>query len=192
MWLGELALQVEEEPGDLFFKGVTINGAAPAAVASEDGAVTFTGCYSPVSLSANDKSKLFMGAGDKFHYPNDDMTIGAFRAYLQLAPRLVNENLGDVNGDSQVSVSDVMAMVDYVMGNGNGNILQENADINGDGAISVSDVMELVNMVIEGHENQFKLVVNTGDGTATDDSIGGDTGPARAQESTIWDSGKQQ
>ena len=187
-----MALQVEEEPGDLFFKGVTINGAAPAAVASEDGAVTFTGCYSPVSLSANDKSKLFMGAGDKFHYPNDDMTIGAFRAYLQLAPRLVNENLGDVNGDSQVSVSDVMAMVDYVMGNGNGNILQENADINGDGAISVSDVMELVNMVIEGHENQFKFVVNTGDGTATDDSIGGDTGPARAQESTIWDSGKQQ
>ena len=133
-----------------------------------------------------------MGAGDKFHYPNDDMTIGAFRAYLQLAPRLVNENLGDVNGDSQVSVSDVMAMVDYVMGNGNGNILQENADINGDGAISVSDVMELVNMVIEGHENQFKLVVNTGDVTVTDGSIGGGTGPARAQESTIWDSGKQQ
>ena len=104
----------------------------------------------------------------------------------------MNENLGDVNGDSQVSVSDVMAMVDYVMGNGNGNILQENADINGDGAISVSDVMELVNMVIEGHENQFKLVVNTGDETATYDSIGGGTGPARAQESTIWDSGKQQ
>ena len=182
MALGELALQVEEEEtGDLFFKGVTINSAAPAAVASEDEAVTFTGCYSPVSLSANDKSKLFMGAEDELYYPNDAMSIGAFRAYFQLANWLVNADLGDVNDDGKISVSDAMTLVNIVLGEEVeiDNVTMEKADINGDGNISVSDVMAVVNIILNGRDTINNIVVNTGDITNTYDSIGGGTGPAR-------------
>ncbi len=182
MMLGELTLQVEEEEtGDLFFKDVTINNAAPAAVASEDGAVTFTGSYSPVSLSANDKSKLFMGAEDELYYPNDAMTIGAFRAYFQLANWLVNADLGDVNDDGKISVSDAMTLVNIVLGEEVeiDNVTMEKADINGDGNISVSDVMAVVNIILNGGDTINNIVVNTGDITNTYDSIGGGTGPAR-------------
>ena len=184
MELGELALQVEEEEeetGDLFFKDVTFNSAAPAAVASEDEAVTFTGSYSPVSLSANDKSKLFMGAENELYYPNDAMSIGAFRAYFQLANWLVNADLGDVNDDGKISVSDAMTLVNIVLGEEVeiDNVTMEKADINGDGNISVSDVMAVVNIILNGGDTINNIVVNTGDITNTYDSIGGGTGPAR-------------
>jgi hypothetical protein len=180
MWLGELALQVvEEETGDLFFKDVTFNSAAPAAVASEDEAVTFTGSYGPVSLSANDKSKLFMGAEDELYYPNDAMSIGAFRAYFQLANWLVNADLGDVNDDGKISVSDAMTLVNIVLGEEVeiDNVTMEKADINGDGNISVSDVMAVVNIILNGGDTINNIVVNGADGIISDDS--GGTGPAR-------------
>ena len=169
------------------FKNVTIDNASLDENAFTNSVISFKGIFSPFKITEANKKLLYMGDGNLLYYPSGAMTIRAFRAYFQLASWLVNENLGDVNGDNQISVSDVMAMVDYVLGNSNGNILKENADVNSDGAISVSDVMELVNMVIGGHKNQFKLVVNTGDETVTYDSIRGSTGPARAQESTIWD-----
>ena len=180
MGLGELTLQVvEEETGDLFFKDVTFNSAAPAAVASEDEAVTFTGCYSPVSLSANDKSKLFMGAENELYYPNDAMSIGAFRAYFQLANWLLNADLGDVNDDGKISVSDAMTLVNIVLGEEVeiDNVTMEKADINGDGNISVSDVMAVVNIILNGGDTINNIVVNGADGIISDDS--GGTGPAR-------------
>ncbi len=150
---------------NIVFKGVTINSKDPEDVASADGAVTFKGTYSPVSFSANDKSKLFLGTENQLYFPNDEMSIDAFHAYFQLADGLMNLNLGDVNGDKSITVSDVMAMVNHVLGDSNENFLHQNADINHDGQISVSDVMELVNWLINGSQNKFNVVVNTDDET---------------------------
>ena len=50
-----------------------------------DGVLTFRGNYEPVSLSAGDNTVLYLGAANTLYYPNADMTIGAFRAYFQLA-----------------------------------------------------------------------------------------------------------
>ena len=69
---------------DPFFSGVTISSDAPMPVVSNDGAVTFTGSFSPVSFTANDKSILFLGAENKLYWPNADMTLGACRAYFKL------------------------------------------------------------------------------------------------------------
>ncbi len=40
--------------------------------------------FSPVSLDANDRTKLFLGSGSTLYYPNAEMTIGSFRACFQL------------------------------------------------------------------------------------------------------------
>lgn len=52
---------------------------------------------------------------------------------------------GDVNGDGEVSIADVTALVTLVM-SGSSN---DNSDINGDGETSIADVTTLVNMVME-------------------------------------------
>lgn len=46
--------------------------------------VNFVGCLSPVSLSANDRSILYLGAGNKLYYPNADITMGSCRGYFNL------------------------------------------------------------------------------------------------------------
>ena len=46
---------------------------------------SFVGSYSPVGLTANDKTKLFLGAANKLYWPNANMTLGACRAYFNLS-----------------------------------------------------------------------------------------------------------
>ena len=50
----------------------------------DDKAITFKGTYSPVSLAANDKTTLYLGANNTLYYPNADMQIGSCRAYFKL------------------------------------------------------------------------------------------------------------
>ena len=66
------------------FNGVTLTSTAPTAVTSQDGKVSFTGTYSPVSISGEDRHKLYLGADNALYYPNAAMTIGSCRAYFQL------------------------------------------------------------------------------------------------------------
>ena len=58
---------------------------------------------------------------------------------------------GDVNGDGDVNVSDVTALIDYLL-NGNGNasgIQLDNADVDSDGNINISDVTTLIDRLLQ-------------------------------------------
>lgn len=66
------------------FDNVTMGNAQSAEAVSFTGG-RFSGCYSPVALSANDNSKLYLGAGSKLYWPDADMSVGAFRAYFELS-----------------------------------------------------------------------------------------------------------
>ena len=54
---------------------------------------------------------------------------------------------GDINGDGEVNVSDVTALINKILGSN----IYSNAvcDINGDGVINVSDVTALINMILK-------------------------------------------
>ena len=45
---------------------------------------TMTGCLAPVTLTADDRTQIYLGASNKLHYPTKDVTIGSCRAYFQL------------------------------------------------------------------------------------------------------------
>ena len=50
----------------------------------ETDAVAFMGCFSPVSIDQEDRSKLYLASNSALHFPNGAMTIGACRAYFLL------------------------------------------------------------------------------------------------------------
>lgn len=59
--------------------------------------------------------------------------------------------IGDVNGDGSISVADVTALVNIILGKDSGNTSASQpqvADVNGDGSISVADVTVLVNIIL--------------------------------------------
>ena len=57
---------------------------------------------------------------------------------------------GDVNGDGSVNISDVTALIDYLLtGNASG-ISLSGADANQDGSINISDVAALIDRLLIG------------------------------------------
>ena len=66
---------------------------------------------------------------------------------------LVPEIRGDVNGDGVVNISDVTALINYLLtGNASG-INLTNADVNSDGSVNISDVTALINYLSTGTWN---------------------------------------
>ena len=54
---------------------------------------------------------------------------------------------GDVNGDNQVNIADVTALIDHLL-NSEAEILESNADVNADGNINIADVTALIDMLL--------------------------------------------
>ena len=76
---------------------------------------TFYGYYSPITLEAGDRTRLYMGSNNTLYYPSDDMTVGSCRGIFQLhgitagdlesgevnnAPLRIVLNLDDANDDA--------------------------------------------------------------------------------------------
>lgn len=86
---GEPVLSYINEP---YFKYVTIPEGITAGSTSTD-YVDFVGTFSPVSLTANDREVLYLGADDMLYYPSADVPIGSCRAYFQLHNGITAGNL---------------------------------------------------------------------------------------------------
>ena len=69
---------------DPVFTGKAISPTEPTTVTSQDGMVSFIGTYGTVSLAANDKSNIYFGSANKLFWPDQNVTIGAFRAYFRI------------------------------------------------------------------------------------------------------------
>ena len=69
------------------FFGVTINATATTTVSDHDdelAEVQMVGCYSPVSVDANDKSILFLGDNNTLYYSTENRNIRSCRAYFSV------------------------------------------------------------------------------------------------------------
>ena len=56
--------------------------------------------------------------------------------------------VGDVNGDHAVTIADVTALVNVILGKDNSNINNDAVDINDDNAVTIADVTALVNIIL--------------------------------------------
>ncbi len=63
--------------------------------------------------------------------------------------KLRDFDLGDVNGDTIINVTDVMMIVNYILGTRADVFIEENADVDGTGVIDVTDVMRVVQIILQ-------------------------------------------
>ena len=139
------------------FTGVTIKNVAPTVVCSNDGAVSFTGNYNPVSFgNEGDNSKLYLGTDNKLHHPNNNIIIGSCRAFFQIDNGV--SLVGDVNGDGKIDISDVVALVNIILSDGTDK--NSSADVNGDGSVDISDVVALVNNILSDDSPSIPTINN--------------------------------
>ena len=65
-----------------------------------------------------------------------------------VVPGSVTVMRGDVNGDGEVSIQDVTALIDYLLGGDAGSIVIENADCNQDSEVGIQDVTVLIDYLL--------------------------------------------
>ena len=57
---------------------------------------------------------------------------------------------GDVNEDGAVNISDVTALIDYLLSGNTDGVNLDNADCNRDSGINISDVTALIDYLLSG------------------------------------------
>lgn len=73
-------------------------------------------------------------------------------------------DLGDVNHDGIVSISDITMTINHILGNASNAFNANHADLNGDGIINVADVIQIVEIILNSDfsNRQRNLIQSTG------------------------------
>ena len=85
----------------------------------------------------------------QFQYSGSSLNNGEVQELLSAIQMLIDEAailLGDLNGDQNLNVLDIIILVDMTLG---GTEIDLNGDINADGGINVLDIVLLVNLILE-------------------------------------------
>ena len=85
----------------------------------------------------------------QFQYSGGSLNNGEVQELLSAIQILIDEAatlLGDLNGDQNLNVLDIIILVDMTLG---GTEIDLNGDINADGGINVLDIVLLVNLILE-------------------------------------------
>ena len=98
----------------------------------EDSSEMFNRCTSLVGAISYDESKV------DYNYANP--TTGYF------TPKPFTP--GDANGDGKVTITDAVAVVNYILGNTSTGFDAAAADVNGDGNVTITDAVGIVNIIL--------------------------------------------
>ena len=61
--------------------------------------------------------------------------------------------IGDVNKDGEVTISDVTALIDYLLGGDESTINVLASNVNGDDEVTIADVTALIDLLLSGSTN---------------------------------------
>ena len=86
---------------------------------------------------------------------NEEVTLYIYKCYNGMAVYKIGKNVsgevpepgvvGDVNGDGDVSIADVNALIDMLLTGNQG----KNGDVNGDGDVSIADVNAVIDIILK-------------------------------------------
>ena len=126
----------------------TYDGTALAPVAN--GTIEVADCYDAAKLTLTSNGH---GATIEQSYSEEDAKLTITVKGEDISVNASNKHTytiqfakkGDVNGDKSVTIADVTALVNIILGKADGSKV---ADINGDGTTTIADVTALVNIIL--------------------------------------------
>jgi len=118
------------------------------------GALSYNGEYLGSCYLNSSNSCVIVSESNLDSYSEVTLTVTGYNktpyiAQISIGSACAGYSMGDVNGDSNINVSDVVVSVGFVLGTSNADECQmEYGDLNQDGTINVSDIVLLVGMIL--------------------------------------------
>lgn len=102
--------------------------------------------------SNNNHSYKFIGNGKDytFTFNENNLTFSVAEYQEPVLPDPTNLKVGDVNGDSEVTIADVTALIDILLGGFANYDTRQRADVNFDHEMTIADVTSLINYLLGG------------------------------------------
>lgn len=89
------------------------------------------------------------------HVPNGSvdkyLNSNKWQPYFGDFVEINSEQKGDVNDDGKVNISDVTALIDYLLSGNGSNVCFGNADLDSNGFVNISDVTTLIDKLLSGN-----------------------------------------
>ena len=79
----------------------------------------------------------------------DGSGVTATCAVNVIADEIPEIKMGDVNGDSSITMADIVETINYIMGAPSDSFIKEAADMNGDDSITMADVVAIIALMME-------------------------------------------
>ncbi len=157
LYVDDMELVYLADMTDLRYQGNTIEGWNPAVTAYsmelasepnlDDFTATVTGASAVVTKSmeknADGTYRIAISA-----VPGD---LQNATCYIITATVAASFMRGDVNNDGIVNISDVTALIDYLLSGNPEGINMQGADVDESGVINISDVTSLIDMLLSSH-----------------------------------------
>ena len=100
-------------------------------------------CYTVKALAGGDYEYLV-----KAIYTDGTQSVWSNVQYVTLTGESATTLNGDVNGDGEVNIVDVTALIDYLLGQPGSNFNYDIADVNHDGEINIVDVTAIIDILL--------------------------------------------
>ena len=78
----------------------------------------------------------------------DDALTRIMLEYVVSPLYVVDVLKGDVNNDGEITIIDVVSVINYVLGNEDSNFNKLAADMTGDGTVTIADVVGIINYIL--------------------------------------------
>ncbi len=157
LYVDDMELVYLADMTDLRYQGNTIEGWNPAVTAYsmelasepnlDDFTATVTGASAVVTKSmeknADGTYRIAISA-----VPGDLQNATCYIINVTVAASFMR---GDVNNDGIVNISDVTALIDYLLSGNPEGINMQGADVDESGVINISDVTSLIDMLLSSH-----------------------------------------
>ena len=139
---------------DLRYQGATISGWNPAVttysmeMAQEPNLDDFTATIEGASAVLTKSMEQNADGSYRISICVVSGDLQTATEYIINATVIASILRGDVNGDGDITISDVTTLIDYLLTSDDTNVNIQNADVNADSSIGISDVTTLIDMLL--------------------------------------------